>query len=401
MTKPRDLDTLLNAYLADGMDVLPDRVVDAVLDEAHRTKQRAGFGLWRTRSMYKTALGAAAAVALLVLGAGLWLGGTFRDSSVARPSVSVPTTAATPSLAPSASPDPRMSILRNGPILVVDEGQYGWIDPLTGADSTAAGLPRLQAGVDDAAWSRDGRRLAIVVRGDLEVVDPSTVDRGRPARCADLGWVCDVEGERGRSIDWSPDGGTIAASSESGLLVIDVSTGTVTTILEGSNISHPSWSPNGRTIAFEYSAPYEGRYVGALREIQLIERDGSNRRPLSGPPEPESIGFSTPFWSPDGTRIVYLGSEPWKDTGDTATDGWALSVRALNLADGQLAGPPVKLVDVGTMYCLGFCPSIILGPDGKSVLIDNGSDLVIAGLDTTKRNTLGLSARILAWRPVR
>ena len=28
------------AYLADGIDVLPDRVVDAVLDEAHRTRRR-------------------------------------------------------------------------------------------------------------------------------------------------------------------------------------------------------------------------------------------------------------------------------------------------------------------------------------------------------------------------
>ena len=51
MTKPRDPEALLSAYLAEGMEVLPDRVVDAVLDEVHRTRQRAVFGPWGTRSM--------------------------------------------------------------------------------------------------------------------------------------------------------------------------------------------------------------------------------------------------------------------------------------------------------------------------------------------------------------
>jgi WD40 repeat protein len=73
MTKPRDPDELLAAYLAQGMETLPDRVVDAVLDEVHRTRQRAVFGPWRTRSMSRTALGAAAVVAALVLSGTIYL----------------------------------------------------------------------------------------------------------------------------------------------------------------------------------------------------------------------------------------------------------------------------------------------------------------------------------------
>ena len=51
------------AYLADRIDVLPDRVADAVLDEAHRTRQRVVFGPRRTpvmNSTFKVILAAAA-----------------------------------------------------------------------------------------------------------------------------------------------------------------------------------------------------------------------------------------------------------------------------------------------------------------------------------------------------
>lgn len=68
MTKPRDPDALLLAYLDEGMKVLPDRVVDSVLEEVHRTRQRTVFGPWRIRSTFGAALGTVALVAVLVVG---------------------------------------------------------------------------------------------------------------------------------------------------------------------------------------------------------------------------------------------------------------------------------------------------------------------------------------------
>jgi Kelch motif len=90
MTKHRDPDALIASYLADGMEVLPDRVADAVLDEVHRTRQRAVFGPWRTRSMFKTALGAAAVFAALLLGGTIYLGQRGQPAVVAGPSSSPP-----------------------------------------------------------------------------------------------------------------------------------------------------------------------------------------------------------------------------------------------------------------------------------------------------------------------
>jgi hypothetical protein len=94
MTKPRDPEALLSAYLADGIQILPDRVVDSVLDEVHRTRQRAVFGPWRTRSLFRAALGTAAVVALLALGGALLI---QRDRDEV----------ATPSPTPQASDSPR------------------------------------------------------------------------------------------------------------------------------------------------------------------------------------------------------------------------------------------------------------------------------------------------------
>ena len=75
MTTPRDPEALLSAYLADGMEVLPDRVVDSVLDEVHRTRQRRVlFGrAERHGRMSRTTLAAAAVVAAIAVAGALVL----------------------------------------------------------------------------------------------------------------------------------------------------------------------------------------------------------------------------------------------------------------------------------------------------------------------------------------
>jgi hypothetical protein len=109
MTASRDPDRLLAAYLADGMNVLPDRVVDAVLDEVHRTHQRAVFGPRRTplmNSMLKMAFAAAAVVAVVVAGINFLPagnGGLGGPGSSPSPVVS-PSPVTSPSLTPIPSP---------------------------------------------------------------------------------------------------------------------------------------------------------------------------------------------------------------------------------------------------------------------------------------------------------
>ena len=102
MNTHREPDGSLRAYLAEGMDVLPDRVVDAVLDEVHRTRQRVVIGPRRTPFMLRNVLAAAAVIAALVIGTGSLLGAFSPHAEVGNPSPS--TSSASPSPTPSATP---------------------------------------------------------------------------------------------------------------------------------------------------------------------------------------------------------------------------------------------------------------------------------------------------------
>lgn len=105
MTTPRrDPEALLSAYLAVGMEVLPDRVVDAVLDEVHRTRQRTVLGPWRIPTMNSyTKLAIAAVVVVVVSVGGLVM---LRPGESSGPG-GAPT--ATPSPTPSSSAAPAPS----------------------------------------------------------------------------------------------------------------------------------------------------------------------------------------------------------------------------------------------------------------------------------------------------
>jgi hypothetical protein len=92
MTTQRDPDRLLQLFLDEGPEVLPDRVLDGVRDDIHRIRQRAVFGPRRYFSM-RMFLGSAAVVALVLAAGGImWAN---RDSF---------TGSSTPS--PTASPSP-------------------------------------------------------------------------------------------------------------------------------------------------------------------------------------------------------------------------------------------------------------------------------------------------------
>src|SRR5919108_5410309 len=98
---------------------------------------------------------------------------------------------------------------------------------------------------------------------------------------------------------WSPDGKRIAFTANvSGSLDVYVAPrrgGTPKRLTKGrANDALPTWSPDGRRIAFVSDR-------GGDVEIYVMNTDGSHQRRLT-----HSRGVDTsPAWSPDGTQLAF------------------------------------------------------------------------------------------------
>ena len=109
---------------------------------------------------------------------------------------------------------------------------------------------------------------------------------------------------RGRRItyaDVSPDGRLAVAVQEGGgtnaLGLVDVATGTVTPLTDPDpNVhwAHPRWSPEGDRIAAT-------RWSGGAMDIVILDANGSVTAQVTS----DRAIDMTPFWTPDGTTVVW------------------------------------------------------------------------------------------------
>ena len=200
--------------------------------------------------------------------------------------------------------------------------------PLDGGE--ARRLTDLPRGVNELAWSPDGRTLAILTSSAGATLDEQRRKRGRPAppkpgetplsdyRYIDrLGyqyngagfvddevahlWLVDVETGAARPLvvgptaefapAWSPDGTRIAFAANrrpnpdlewrSAVFVVEVATSVVTTIAGGANalFGSPAWTPDGATIVAIGERFPRGGYRNG---IWAFAADGSDAGPKGG-----------------------------------------------------------------------------------------------------------------------
>jgi TolB protein len=186
-------------------------------------------------------------------------------------------------------------------------------------------LRRLPATGFEARWSPDGRLIAYLVGrcpdpmgktddacADLWVIRPNGSGRRRlAAEAVDLTVVA-------RPYTWSPDGRRLVYMSfgaRGALAIVRARDGGTRILPRTAPGGGPSWSPDGRWIAFSRQ---RGAFLGS--DLYLVTPDGTRLHRITRGGRDVSRGT----WSPDGRHIAYFRDIARVDGGES----WAVVVAA-------------------------------------------------------------------------
>jgi Tol biopolymer transport system component len=409
MSSDRDVNRIVRSWLDDGVTVLPERVLDAVLDQLSATPQRRPAWVARklplmNSGIVRFGLAAAAVVAIAVIGVSLQTG----DGAASSGWVAF----ARWSSDPSAGLNPRdIYLVREGQtphrIIGSDGDGLDQICPAFSSDGGRLAYGQAQGtestGYRDAAlviadvdtsgnasetlqikvggtrpppcanWSPDGRRVAFMTTPS----NPGSL----PVYVYDELWVATLGGDTrivpglsATDFEWSPDGSQLAIATGGAISLYAADNGDIRTLVGASGVTSLAWSPDGTRIAYQrIRTPGTPADAGTeTQEIWIIGLDGSGRT-LQTQPFQANHGIG-PVWSPTGRWIAYqricgtnpsLPAAPCREQHDVVlipVDG-ELGGRAPG--DHEVVLPRLQLPGSSTLW---WPYRVTWSPDGKELL---------------------------------
>ena len=250
-------------------------------------------------------------------------------------------------------------------------------------DGSGEHLVTTDAADADPAWSPDGSKIAFANGANIYVVSVDGSHRTE-VTSNDDGFSYPYGGygyAYASHPTWSPDGGTIAYSLygertfdgvdsyAAGIEAVDLASGKQTTLLAGAseNAYGPAWSPDGGSIAF-------AGYLGGDGEIYTMNPDGTHVTKVTD----DALGDGFPAWSPDAKQLLFVRNQQiWEMNRDGA------GAQQLTNSTGGGLDPAWQPLGPAPKGCTLWGTSgndLLVGTDSRDVICGLGGDDTLIGL---------------------
>ncbi|HEX7173434.1 MAG TPA: S9 family peptidase [Candidatus Limnocylindria bacterium] len=195
-------------------------------------------------------------------------------------------------VSPDLAPDGRQVAFVRSPVGDPQAVGQVWILPLDGGEAWQ--LTSLEHGVSSVRWSPDGRRLALVAQGGDPRFIVGREHRGRTPTARRMTRTDFRDDESGHVVRrlhlWSVE-------VRPGARPRQLTTGDF-------DVAGPTWSPDGRTIAFAADPGEDTNLDPRSRLFSVAARGGRVRELVALAGEAEH-----PAFSPDGRRLAFVGTD--------------------------------------------------------------------------------------------
>lgn len=215
-----------------------------------------------------------------------------------------------------------------------------WVIRLDGGE--AQQVTNRPFGASLGSWSSDGTHLAFSAQSDVEDANPPII-------------MGDVADERiVHDLSYRFDGiGYLERYSH--IWKVNIESGEQTQLTFGTvNESDPQWQPDGNFIAYSGNHRDDRKRYLSPRQILVVSSEGGEVTSIGG----DDVSFAAASWSPDGSRIAWLGHEDasantrnvnlWTANADGTgiknhTEKWDTSVNDYGMSDvhGGSEGRPI------------------------------------------------------------